>query len=371
MKITRVEVTPVSIPLARVVSGSTFTKEARRTIVVTVETDTGVMGRTYSGDERDEQARLVDCLAEEVAPGAIGADLLTVERLWEQLFAGSVTAADRGLYMHALGALDTAIWDAIGKALDEPLYRLWGGYRESVPVIATGGYYGDDFGLVEEVEAYQEMGLAGIKLKVGGASVGEDLDRLKTVREAAPDEFVVACDANRGWTSAEAVAFGRAATGLGVEWFEEPVVWHDQYRGMAEVRRRTGLSVCAGQNEIAPSGCRLLMESGAVDLLNFDASEGGGPSAWRRVAAAASLAGVAMGHHEEPHVAMHLLASVPHGRYLECFHPDIDPVWYQLLANTPTPESGRIHLPDAPGLGLQFDEDVVQEYAVADPLSLD
>ncbi|MDX1746317.1 MAG: mandelate racemase/muconate lactonizing enzyme family protein, partial [Halobacteriales archaeon] len=356
MKISRIEVTPVSIPLERVVSGSTFTKDVRRTVVVAVETDTGIRGRTYAGDERDQQAELVECLTGELAPEAIGAELLAIERLWERLFAGSTAASDRHVYMHALGALDIAVWDAIGKALDQQLYRLWGGYRESVPVIATGGYYGDDLGLAEEVEAYEQMDLAGIKLKVGGASVEEDLDRLRTVRDVAAEEFVVACDANRGWSAEQAIAFGRVASELDVEWFEEPVVWHDQYRGMAAVRRQTGLPVCAGQNEATPSGCQLLMESDAVDLLNFDASEGGGPTAWRRVAAAASLSGVTMGHHEEPHVAMHLLASVPHGRYVECFHPDIDPVWYRMVENTPTPSDGRIELPDGPGLGLRLDE---------------
>lgn len=75
-----------------------------------------------------------------------------------------------------------------------------------------------------------------------------------------------------------------------------------------------------------------------------------------------------MGHHEEPHVPMHLLVSIPHGRYLECFYPNIDPVWYELVANTPSPEAGRIRLPDGPG--LELDEELVQEYAVSDPVSV-
>src|SRR5439155_20996458 len=105
------------------------------------------------------------------------------------------------------------------------------------------------------------------------------------------------------------------------------------------------------QGELSPAGCRDLMEIGAIDVCNFDASWSGGPTAWRRAAAVASTYDVEMAHHEEPQVSAHLIASQPHGTYAECFHPDRDPFWWNLIANRPPPADGWVELADSPELG--------------------
>lgn len=367
LAVERVGVSMVSVPLPRVVSGSGYTKATRNTVVVDVETTTGVTSRVYAGDERDEQRAVAEMIVDELAPVVVGEDPFRVERLWADLFDRVPTVDDPAVYMHALGALDTALWDTIGCCLDEPLYRIWGGYRDSLPLIAIGGYYEenrDPSELAAEAREYEAMGLAGMKLKVGGATIDGDIERLRRVTDATTDGFEVACDSNRAWSVAEAVEFAERARPFDIAWLEEPVAWFDEYRGMREVRRQTGVPVTAGQSEITPYGCRQLLDADAVDYLNFDASLGGGPTAWRKVAGAAHLTSVSMGHHEEPHVAMHLLASVPHGTFVECFHPDIDPVWYDLVENTPSPENGAIELPGGPGLGLNLNEEFLAEYTV-------
>ena len=379
MRITEVEVTPVVAPLGRVVSGSLYTKEYRGAPVVTIHTDEGVTGQVYSGDKLDTGAtgrQLVSFLREELAPILEGRDLLSVEPVWEEMFARTErfmasAASEKRLFMHAIGAMDTALWDTIGKAAGVPLYRLWGGYRDSLPVIAIGGYYEegkttDD--LVAEMEEYRDLGLAGVKLKVGGRSVERDLERLRAVREGMGEDFVIACDANQGYSIAEAVRFAEAAREYDIEWLEEPVAWHAQYRGMREVRRRTGVPVTAGQSEIRAAGCKRLLDEESVDVINFDASLGGGPTEWRRVAALARFSDVTLAHHEEAHLAMHLLASVPHGRYLEVFHPEVDPIWWDMIENRPEATDGEIALPDGPGLGLDLDPDFIERYDVEDEL---
>ena len=208
------------------------------------------------------------------------------------------------------------------------------------------------------------MGIDGIKLKVGGVSVWQDLERLTALRDGLDPEFTIACDANQAWEIDQALTFAERAAEYDIAWLEEPVVWFDQYRGMREVQRRTGVPVTAGQNEIVPSGCKTLLQESAINFLNYDASLGGGPTAWRKVAASAGLDGVRMGHHEEPHLAMHLLASIPNSGWMECFHPDLDPVWYRMVSNRPSAENGRIHLPDGSGFGLDFDEEFIEEYTV-------
>lgn len=376
MQITDVTATPIVMPVADELDASSYTKEGRGTTVITLETDEGVTSRIHSGDVLDSNPErasdLKTFIEDHIAPEIVGDDLFAIEDGWERAFERSAEFSaynpnSRHLYVHALGAVDIARWDAIGKAVGQPLYKLWGSYRDSLPVIAIGGYYQDEKGLdglAKEVEEYQELGFAGLKLKVGGRSVERDLERLAVVSEAADEDFVVACDANQGYTLSEAIQFATEATAYDIEWFEEPVAWHDQYAGMREVRRKTGIPVAAGQSESTASACRRLIETEAVDVVNLDASIAGGPTQWRRVAQTADLWNVSVAHHEEPHVSMHLLSSIPNGRYVEAFHPDLDPVWYDLLTDRPGISDGMIELPDAPGLGVTIDESLVEKYAL-------
>jgi len=376
VEITDITATPVVIPLDAAVGASSYSKAGRGTTVVRLETDGGVTGHVTSGDILDSNPgraeRLVSFVEERIAPELIGTDLFAVERGWERLLERSSEFSAynphaRQLYVHAIGAVDIARWDAVGKAAGRPLYELWGGYRDSLPVIAIGGYYREDKGLdglAEEVETYRDLGFGGLKLKVGGRTPGRDLERLDAVAAAAGDDFVIACDANQGYTVEEAVRFAEGAREYGIEWFEEPVAWHDEHAGMATVRSRTGVPVAAGQSESTAAGPRRLVEADAVDVINLDASIAGGPTQWRKVASMAEIHGVSMAHHEEPQISMHLLASVPNGRYVEAFHPDVDPVWYELLEDRPELADGRLELPDAPGLGVTIDESLVEEYAV-------
>ena len=110
---------------------------------------------------------------------------------------------------------------------------------------------------------------------------------------------------------------------------------------------------------------RRLLDAGAVDLVNVDASECGGVTEWRRAAALCAPAGVRMAHHEESQIAQHLLAGVPHGTYVECFaDPERDPVWQAMWANRPVPKNGMTELSPGPGFGLQLDTAMVQLYRV-------
>jgi L-alanine-DL-glutamate epimerase-like enolase superfamily enzyme len=106
------------------------------------------------------------------------------------------------------------------------------------------------------------------------------------------------------------------------------------------------------------------METGAIDVCNFDASWSGGPTEWRRAAAVATTYDVTMGHHEEPQVSSHLLCSIPHAICVECFHPDRDPIWWNLVANRPKLVDGFLELTDAPGLGWDLDWDYIARYRV-------
>jgi len=368
LTIRRIETVPLRVPLGRIYRGSFYEMTHRSTIVTRVYTDEGIVGEAYAGDEDAGLLEIDAIIHDEIAGQLIGSDAMAIERCWE--LTRPVTfniLRDRRLGLVAQACVDAALWDAIGKALGQPLWKLWGGYRDRLPMISIGGYYDGTQTIAEEVAEVQERGAAGMKFKVGGRDPETDARRFKEARAAGGPGFVLAADANQGWTREEAVAFARLVEDADLRWFEEPCRWHNDRRAMHEVRTMAGVAVCAGQSEFSAGGCRDLMVDAAIDVCNFDASWSGGPTEWRRVAGMALSFDVAMGHHEEPQVAAHLLASISHGTYVECFHPDRDPIWWNLVANRPPLVDGQISLPTTPGFGWELDEDYIERYRVARP----
>jgi L-alanine-DL-glutamate epimerase-like enolase superfamily enzyme len=359
--IERIETIPVKVPLRTVFRGSAYRMDNRATIVIRLHTAGGIVGEAYAGDEGATLREIDAVVHTEIAPRLIGHDAFATEQCWQLGYPVTYDILrDCRIGLVALALVDSAVWDAVGKALGQPLWRLWGGYTDTLPLMAIGGYYGEPLGPIErEIADYRELGLAGLKFKVGGRSPLEDARRVRAARRAAGDDFILTVDANQGYTTREAIEFARAVADLDIRWFEEPVRWHNDRMGLRDVRLAGGLPVCAGQSELSPSGCRELMQAGAIDVCNFDASWSGGPTAWRRTAAIATSYDVAMGHHEEPQVSAHLLASQPHGTYAECFHPERDPFWWNLIVNRPALAGGRMTLSEAPGFGWQLDWDYI------------
>lgn len=367
MKIKSVSVIALEIPLARSFGGSKYRVDKRCTIITRMETDTGLVSEVYNGDNRTHMRDVVDIIEKELAPMLIGEDVFAVERLWQKMFKAAEWNRDRKLVMEAIACMDSAIWDLLGKAAGVNVCRLLGGYRQALPLICIGGYYEEgktlrDLG--DEMERLREAGLAGCKVKVGGLSAEEDAKRVEAARKGGGDEFWIAVDANRGWPVSEAVKFARLVEQYNIAWFEEPCLWYDDASMMAEVRRRTSIPIDAGQSEMSASGVRRLIDAGAVDIINFDASEAGGITEWRRAAALAQLHGLRVGHHEESQIAMQMIASIPHGVCVECFEADRDPIWAGLIANRPNPVNGTIAIPQEPGFGLQLDWEMVKRYRV-------
>jgi D-arabinonate dehydratase len=134
---------------------------------------------------------------------------------------------------------------------------------------------------------------------------------------------------------------------------------------MAGVRQSTRIPIAAGQSEITSHAVRRLVDAGAVDFVNYDVSEGGGVTDWRRAAALCATAGVEMAHHEEAQIAQHLLSGVAHGTYAECFaDPDRDPVWQTMWVNRPMIENGWMQVSPGPGFDIALDPEMVKRYRV-------
>ncbi len=367
LTIERIEFIPIRMKLPRVFSGSNYFMSHRCTIITRLYTRDGIVGESYNGDEYEGQKAVMDVL-EKIAPLVIGMSAMEVEKIWDTTIVGTFDIlGDRGAAIQAQACIDSAVWDAMGKALGQPLYRLWGGSKTELPVLAIAGYYGEGKKLSdyeEEMAMLRDRGLGGCKFKIGGKSPKEDADRVRAAFAVADDDFRICVDANQGWELRQAMEFSRLVSDLDLLWFEEPCRWYDDRRSMALLRASTGIPITAGQSENSRSGCRDLMMDNAIDYCNFDASWGGGPTEWRRVASLARCFSVTMAHHEEPQVSAHLLASVPNSGYLEVFHPDRDPLFYKIVKNRNEFRNGWYEVPTGPGLGLQLDEDVIAKYRI-------
>ena len=368
MRIESIEAIAIEIPLKKNFGGSTYAVLKRCTVITRMRTDEGLVSEVYNGDNREHGREIVRLIQDELAPLVKGLSIFECERVWEKMFALTHTSRDRKTLLEAIACVDCAVWDLIGKALGKSVCALLGGYRDRLPLISIGGYYMPGKTLADigrEMEIYREAGLAGCKFKVGGLSPEQDAKRVEAARNAAGTDFILMVDANRGWSAPDAIRFARLVERFDIRWFEEPCHWHDDAALMARVRQSTSIPVTAGQCEITSHGVRRLVDAGAVDFVNFDVSEGGGVTDWRRAAALCAAAGVEMAHHEEPQLAQHRLAAVPHGTYLECFaDPDRDPVWQTMWANRPPIRDGSFEVASAPGFGLALDQDMIRRYRV-------
>ena len=368
MKIEKVEAIGVSIPLKRDFGGSTYHVRKRCAVITRIYAG-GLVSEVYNGDNRDHGPAIVSMIKKLLAPLVKGEDIFATERIWEKMFALTMAQGDRKNLLEAIACVDCAIWDLIGKATNRSVRQLLGGYRNELPIISIGGYYVDgkklsDYG--REVESYRKAGMAGCKFKVGGLTPEEDFKRVQAARKAVGDDFIIVVDANRGWGAQDAIKFSHLIEPLNITWFEEPCHWHDDAALMARVRRATHIPVTAGQSEITSTGVRRMLDAGAVDYVNYDVSECGGITDWRRAAALCHASSVRMAHHEEAQVAQHLLSAVPHGTYLECFaDPERDPIWQRMWLSRPAIKNGIAKVEDAPGLGIALDQKMIKRYRAA------
>jgi len=365
LRIERVETIALRAPLARRFVGSAYSMINRTTIITRLYTTDGLVSEVYNGDTDDEQSLVVGIIHDELAPRIIGRSATDPEGAWTAMEPSTNNILrDRGLSLQAIACLDTAIWDVFGKAVGLPLHRMWGSVADSLPMSVIGGYYHLDLDQTRELIGAYATRFSGVKFKVGGRTPKEDAIRVRAARDAAGPDFAIMVDANQGYERAQAVEFGRLVADLDLRWFEEPCRWTNDRRWMRDVRLQTGIPITAGQSETTLNGIRDLVADGAIDVSNFDASWAGGPTIWRKAAGLSAAYGVQLGHHEEPQVSAHLLASTPHHTFVECFDEERDPFFWALSDLSDFLRDGRLHLPERPGFGTHLDWDYVERYTV-------
>jgi L-alanine-DL-glutamate epimerase-like enolase superfamily enzyme len=178
------------------------------------------------------------------------------------------------------------MWDAWGRLLGQPVWKILGGGRRKIPVYGSGGWlsYSDEE-LVEEVAGYKARGFTAVKIKVGSKQgVEHDIARLRKCREALGGSVSIMMDANQGMSVPEALALAEGARDIGIRWFEEPISNTD-FDGYAFLRHKCGLALAMGEREYDCGALKELIRRNALDMWQPDLIRIGGVGAWRDSAA--------------------------------------------------------------------------------------
>jgi L-alanine-DL-glutamate epimerase-like enolase superfamily enzyme len=261
----------------------------------------------------------------------------------------------------ALAAVDIALWDLRCRRADEPLWRLAGGFRREVPLYDTEGGWlhltTDE--LVKGALASQAAGWPGVKLKVGKARVDEDVERLRAVREAVGPNLDIMVAANQSMTSADARRRAAAFEPVGLSWFEEPLP-ADDVEGHMALARATSIPIAVGESMYSASQFREYLQRGAASIIQVDVARIGGITPWLKVAHLAETFNVHVCPHFLIELHVSLVAAIPNGRYVEHI-PQLRAVTRGELAV----HDGHAIVPDAVGLGIEWDADAIEDRRVA------
>lgn len=364
-----VTATAVAVPLARPTRIATRAVLAREFVIVEVTTADGHIGvgYTYTGTLG---GRLVANLIEEYfVPRLLGQPALGPERFWSSLYQEVLLIGRRGFALRALSALDIALWDLLGQVTGQPLYRLLGGHRDAVPAYASGGYYrgGDPLREVErEFGRYKELGFRDFKMKVGGAPLDLDLERVRVARETIGPAGRLGLDANNAWqTVSDALRFARAVERYDPWWLEEPLSPED-VEGHARIAATLDWPVATGEIHSSRWDFRQLIERRAAGILQPDAGVLGGVGEWMRVTHAAATFDLPVAPHWHADLHVHLAAAVPNALTVEYFLLEEDIYNFErLLGERLQPRDGMIPIPPRPGLGLVLDRQAIEHYRIS------
>lgn len=365
MKITDLKAHAYYTPFDAPITNGKYTYPGTEIIVAEAQTDEGVTGYGWTRGSCGTTGILMACL-HSLRERVLGEDPFNVERIWERMYLPKIYGR-KGLATRAISAVDIALWDIIGKVAGRPLRQMLGGYRDTVDAYIAGGYYEPGKGipaLQDEMRANVAKGARAIKMKIGGATIGEDLDRVDAVREAVGPEVSILVDANNAYNRLDALRMGRELDRRDIFWFEEPL--HvDDIEGCAELCRRIDTPVAVGENEYTRWGFKQLIDAHAAQVLNADAQILGGITEWKKVADLAMAAHILIAPHGDQEIHVPLVSAVPNGLIAEYYDTNTNGLLADMCKETARLSSdGTIAMPENPGLGVEIDFAAIEKYRV-------
>ncbi len=346
----------------RAIRNGKFTYSTSGINIVRIETDEGLTGIGTCAQRAG--GAVGRALIEHLRPVVVGQNPMNVERIWHALWVPKLVGR-RGTETRVIAGIDIAIWDLLGKITGQPVHRLLGGFRDSVPVYVAGGYYEEGKGLDELADEMREniaTGARAVKMKIGGEPQATDVDRVRVVRETIGPHMKLMVDANNAYRFHEAIQIAQRIEPYDIFWFEEPCA-PDDYEGHAKVAAATSIPIATGENEYTRYGFRDLIQHGSAAILQPDAHIMGGITEFRKVADLAATHHLPIAPHGNAFLHVHLLCGLPNGLILEYGGGHMRGVgggpsaWPRELA---IDADGMAVPPDEPGLGFSFSPEFLE-----------
>jgi L-alanine-DL-glutamate epimerase-like enolase superfamily enzyme len=357
--IARAAVSVYTIPTEGPESDGTL--EWSSTTIVIVEIEAG--GRTgigYTYGHAATAALIHDLLL----PLVEGRDPMATTELWAAMIRAIRNQGRPGLSSMAIAAVDSALWDLKARLLDVPLVVLLGGADDAVPVYGSGGFtsYSID-ALQRQLSNWVEDGISRVKIKVGRVP-GDDVKRVRIARDAIGPDTELFVDANGAYTARQALAQADHFSEASVTWFEEPVS-SDDLEGLTVVREHAprGMEITAGEYGYDLYYFRRMVEAGAVDVLQADATRCAGITGFMQAAALCDAYNMPLSSHTAATVHLHPCCAATRVRHIEYFH-DHARIERMFFDGAAEPVNGVIR-PDLsrPGLGIEFKRADASRYA--------
>ena len=355
MKVTRVETRCVTVKLDKPIGSALGQLHSFGCILVFVHCDSGIVGENLIFTLNARRTRVLQSMVEEMADLVIGRDAGHIAGFWARAWRDINFLGHKGVPVVGISALDGALWDALGKMSNLPLYRILGGAQDRVPVYHSGGLWlsSSDKELVAEAERFAAAGFRAMKMRLGSPEPATDVARVRAVRTAIGPKIKLMADANQGLTESQAIRLGRALEEFDLTWFEEPLPAWD-LDGLARVAAALETPIASGETEYTRYGFRRMLELRSADILMPDLQRVGGVSEFIRVGHMAESYDIPVSSHLFPETSLQVLGALANTIYLE-YMP-----WFSKLYNeTIKFAEGQAIVPERPGWGFTFNQDYV------------
>ena len=376
------EITDITLHVVSIAEVEDVADGSQDAAIVEVETDEGVtgVGEVAGAPPVVAKAILEAGLSSSNASGLrrllVGRDPFDVEALWNEMYDRTYAYGRRGAAIAAMSGVDMALWDIVGKATDQPVYRLLGGkHRDSVRAYASTLFPEDPTDtdhMRREAEDALEKGFTALKYGWGGITEdhGRDVELLRAARETLGDDVDLMVDIGMAWgdDAKRAIKETQALDErFDLFWVEEPV-YADNYDAYARISDACSTRIVGGEREYTQYGFDTFLDRGRPDGVQPDVAVAGGITQMDKIATMAANEGIPIyphGYSTDIVIAanLQLVAANKNAPLLEYCVED-SPLRWDLVEESFDLVDGDVVVPDRPGLGVSLDRDALSEYAV-------
>ena len=354
------KVSAYSVPTEMPESDGTIAWDKTTIVIVEVKSN-GERGLGYTYADASAAKLIADRLANVVRRRLV----MDIGGCWWAMVAEVRNAGRPGIASTAISAIDVALWDLKARLLHVPLVSLLGSVRDAVPIYGSGGFTSYSIKqLQSQLSDWAGSGLSMVKMKIG-REPEHDLQRVAAAREAIGSEVQLFVDANGAYSRKQALSFAERFRNYGVRWFEEPVS-SDDLTGLHLLRDRAPaeIDIAAGEYGYDTFYFRRMIEAGAVDVLQADATRCGGITGFLQAAALCNAFALPLSAHTAPAIHAHLGCAVKAVRHVEYFH-DHARIEQMFFEGVPKRVIGKLR-PDLrqPGMGLELRRADLNKYAI-------